>query len=136
MAGTDMKAVVLLVMPMFVCGFILVGIGLVEGFQPVQDVVSDGDTVDVAYGEQRYRANCAACHGVNLRGIAGLGKSLLDSSFVEANTDAELHAFIVEGRSALHPANTTGVAMPPRGGNPTLSDADIAAIIAYIRSES
>jgi disulfide bond formation protein DsbB len=43
-------------------------------------------------------------------------------------------AFIKTGRPASDPLNTTGVDMPPKGGNPALSDQDLADIIAFIRS--
>jgi cytochrome c5 len=32
------------------------------------------------------------------------------------------------------PLNTTGVAMPPKGGNPAMSEQDIADIVAYMRT--
>ena len=38
------------------------------------------------------------------------------------------------GRSTSDPANTTGVDMPPKGGNPALTDQDLLDIIAYIRT--
>ena len=33
-----------------------------------------------------------------------------------------------------HPDNTTGIQMPPKGGNPAMSDDDILDIIAYLRT--
>jgi disulfide bond formation protein DsbB len=39
-----------------------------------------------------------------------------------------------EGRPSGHELNTTGVDMPPKGGNPSLSDDDLVTIIAYLRS--
>jgi disulfide bond formation protein DsbB len=32
------------------------------------------------------------------------------------------------------PLNTTGIAMPPKGGNPALTDGQIVDIVAYLRS--
>jgi|TARA_B110000263_G_scaffold245176_1_gene254324 cytochrome c5 len=49
-------------------------------------------------------------------------------------SDAELVDFIKAGRDAGDSANTTGIGMPAKGGNPSLSDDDILAIIAYIDS--
>ncbi len=89
---------------------------------------------DPAVGEQLYQASCAACHGMDARGIPGLGKDLRASEFVKGLSDQELLDFIKKGRDASDPANTTGVAMPPKGGNPALTDEDIMNIIAYIRS--
>lgn len=84
-------------------------------------------------GEQNYLAVCTACHGVDAKGIAGLGKDLINGEFVHSQTDDELVAFIIKGREIWDDANTTGVAMPARGGNPGLTDADIQTIVAYLR---
>lgn len=79
---------------------------------------------------------CGACHGVDGTGITGLGKSLVDSEFVHGLSDAELIDFIKVGRPVWDPENTTGVDMPALGGNPTLTDDDLVAVVAYIRSLS
>jgi disulfide bond formation protein DsbB len=39
-----------------------------------------------------------------------------------------------KGRPASDPANTTKVDMPPKGGNPALTDQDLADIVTYVRS--
>lgn len=43
-----------------------------------------------------------------------------------------LVAFLISGRPADHPDNTTGIAIPARGGNPALSGVDIAAFLRDI----
>jgi hypothetical protein len=48
--------------------------------------------------------------------------------------DAELLEFVKTGRPVGDPLNTTGVDMPPKGGNPALSDVQILDIIAHIRT--
>ena len=63
-----------------------------------------------------------------------LGKGLRDNAFSQALSDEELIAFLDEGRPATHSLNTTGIDMPPRGGDPTLSDEDLANIVAYLRT--
>ena len=90
--------------------------------------------VDVATGQAKFAAVCANCHGEDATGIPNLGKNLTTSSFVKSKTDGELVAFISKGRDVTDPLNTTKVAMPPRGGNPTLTNDDLAAIVAYIRT--
>jgi disulfide bond formation protein DsbB len=87
-------------------------------------------------GQGTFGATCSACHGLNARGIPGLGKDLVDSQFVHGLTDDALLQFIVTGRDASDPLNTTGIPMPPRGGNPSLTDDQLRAVIAYLRSES
>jgi disulfide bond formation protein DsbB len=77
---------------------------------------------------------CIACHGPGGVGVEGLGKPFTTSEFVRSQTDAELLAFVKVGRPIGHPDNTTGVDMPPKGGNPALTDEDLLDIIAYIRT--
>ncbi len=91
--------------------------------------VAAGDPVN---GEAIYASTCATCHGPDAEGIQGLGPPLVGNEFVESLTDAELIAFINVGRDASHPDNTTGVAMPPKGGNPSLTDQDIADVVAFL----
>jgi mono/diheme cytochrome c family protein len=89
---------------------------------------------DAVAGQQLYQQSCSACHGLDGTGVTGLGKDLVHSDFMESINDAELLAFIKQGRPVSDPANTTGVDMPPKGGNPALSDGQIVDIIAYLRS--
>lgn len=95
------------------------------------ETVSAGDPVA---GEEQYNQVCIACHGPEGQGVEGLGKPFTTSDFVESQSDAELLEFIKQGRPVGHPDNTTGVDMPPKGGNPALTDDQILDIIAYIRS--
>lgn len=89
---------------------------------------------EVGVGHDLFVASCAACHGPSGEGIEGLGKPLSGSPFVASKTDEELIAFIKSGRPVWDPENTTGVDMPPKGGNPALSDEQIRHIVRYIRS--
>ncbi|MCC6804724.1 MAG: c-type cytochrome [Anaerolineae bacterium] len=100
--------------------------------QPVQNVGSDDEAVK--QGQALFSTTCFACHGFDARGIPGLGKNLVESTFVHDLSDADLLTFIIEGRAITDPLNTTGVAMPARGGNPSLTDDQILSIIAYMRS--
>lgn len=93
-----------------------------------------GVTGDATRGKELFVGTCAACHGPTAEGIPGLGKDLTTSEFVAGLSDAELLEFIKKGRPIDDPLNTTGVEMPPRGGNMTLTDDDLRDIIAYIRS--
>jgi disulfide bond formation protein DsbB len=91
---------------------------------------STGDPV----AGQTLFSSCAACHGPTGEGIPGLGKDLTTSEFVSGKTDTELVDFIKVGRDPSDPLNTTGIAMPPKGGNPALNDEDLFNILAYIRT--
>lgn len=94
--------------------------------------VPDAETVTA--GKAVFRSVCATCHGFDALGIRGLGKPLIGSVFVNSLTDAELLAFLQTGRPVNDALNTTGVAMPARGGRPSMTDDDLVNIIAYIRS--
>jgi disulfide bond formation protein DsbB len=98
---------------------------------PTEEPAPEGDAV---VGETLFQNTCAACHGSDAKGLPGLGKDLTTSEFVKGLSDAELVAFITEGRPVDDPANTRGVAMPPKGGNPDLTDEDLFDIVAYIRT--
>lgn len=88
----------------------------------------------IAEGETEYQKTCSACHGADALGIENLGRTLVGSTFVNEKTDAELLDYVKVGRTVDDPLNETGIAMPPKGGNPALTDAQINAIIAYIRT--
>lgn len=101
--------------------------------EPAEEAVA-APAGDATAGEGKFVATCSACHGSDAKGLPNLGKDMTISEFIKGSTDAELLAFIKVGRSVSDPANTTGVDMPPKGGNPALSDQDLADIIAYIRT--
>jgi disulfide bond formation protein DsbB len=66
--------------------------------------------------------------------MVGLGKDLHANAFVQERSDEEMVAFLHVGRPADDPLNTTGVAMPARGGNPAFTDEDLLDIVAYLRT--
>lgn len=89
---------------------------------------------DAAKGQEVFATTCAACHGPKGEGVQGLGKDMTTSQFIADQTDAQLLEFVKKGRDTSDPLNTTGVAMPPKGGNPALTDEQLVDIIAFIRS--
>jgi disulfide bond formation protein DsbB len=89
---------------------------------------------DPVAGKQAFLSTCIACHGPDAKGVPGLGKNLTTSEFIHSQTDVQMLTFLQSGRPASDPLNTTGVDMPPRGGNPAFSDADLHNIIAYLRT--
>jgi mono/diheme cytochrome c family protein len=90
---------------------------------------------DPIAGASVYSGTCATCHGPDLAGIDGLGKPLAPSDFVASNSEEELIAFLKVGRPAGDPLNTQGVDMPPKGGNPSLTDQDLANVSAYLKAQ-
>jgi disulfide bond formation protein DsbB len=93
-----------------------------------------GSPGDSAAGQEKFVSTCSACHGPEGKGVPGLGKDMTTSEFIAGKTDQELVEFIKVGRDPSDPLNTTGVAMPPKGGNPALSEEDLFDIVAYIRT--
>ena len=89
---------------------------------------------EVEAGRQLFRQTCSRCHGENAEGMMLLGKDLRGNEFVGALSGEEVVAFLIEGRSASDPLNKRGIDMPPRGGNPVLSDEELGLIGAYLRS--
>jgi len=89
---------------------------------------------DSANGEVLYNGSCIACHGPNGEGIEGLGKPWVGSEFINDNSDEDMLAFLKVGRPSDDPLNTTGIAMLPKGGNPSLSDEDLQDLVAYMRT--
>ncbi len=88
----------------------------------------------IAHGTKLFGATCAACHGKEARGLQNLGKDLTRSEFSRKLDDDGLLAFLKRGRDPSDPLNTSKVGMPPKGGNPALSDDDLLDIISYMRS--
>ena len=99
--------------------------------EPVAEAQPAGDA---AKGEELFVPTCGACHGPEGKGVVNLGKDMTTSEFIAGKTDEELLAFVKVGRPPGDPLNTTGVLMPPKGGNPALSDEDLTDIIAFVRS--
>ena len=85
-------------------------------------------------GREHYLATCALCHGAEGEGKARLGKALIASSFVNSLSDEELVEFLKEGRPSWDPANERGIDMPPKGGNPALTDENLMEIVTYLRT--
>lgn len=105
--------------------------------QPAEEEVAEVEadpSGDPEVGKELFKGTCSACHGPEGKGIEGLGKNMTTSEFIAGKTDAELLAFVKVGRDPSDPLNTTGVAMPPKGGNPALDDEDLLNIIAFIRT--
>lgn len=106
----------------------------VKGAVPPAPAGKPTSSGDVAKGKTLYAGTCASCHGPDAKGLPNLGKDLTTSAFAKGLSDEDLYKFVIKGRTASDPANTTGVDMPPRGGNPALTDQDLADIVAYIRT--
>ena len=84
---------------------------------------------DTATGEKVYAQTCIACHGANGKGMIPGVSDLTKDDGPLAKSDETLIASIRDG--LVTPGKA--LSMPPKGGNPALSDADIKAVLAYLR---
>ncbi|MBJ6612059.1 MAG: cytochrome c5 family protein [Candidatus Thiothrix moscowensis] len=74
-------------------------------------------------GSKVYRASCSACHDSGVAGAPKLGDKAAWGSRIAAGN---LHANALNGKGA----------MPAKGGNASLSDADVKAAVDYMVSQS
>jgi cytochrome c5 len=118
------------------------GSSVAERIKPVgQVVVGSGETkqepVKVAAatpapsrdGQQVYQAGCIACHDTGVAGAPKLGDKGQWAKRIAKGLDT-LYASAVKGVQG-----STGV-MPARGGNPTLTDAEVKAAVDYMTARS
>lgn len=102
-----------------------------QGAPAAQAVAATGNAEN---GKTLFATTCAACHGPEGKGVQGLGKDMTTSTFIAGLSDEEMLAFVKTGRPISDPLNTTKVDMPPKGGNPALTDEQLMDIIAFIRT--
>lgn len=80
---------------------------------------------DLARGEQVYRQSCAVCHANGVAGAPKTGDAAAWAPRIARGMDA-LYATAINGKGA----------MPAKGGNPSLSDADVKAAVDYLVAQS
>jgi mono/diheme cytochrome c family protein len=85
-------------------------------------------------GKQVFSTTCAACHQATGEGVPGVYPPLAGSEWVNGE-DAKVIRILLHGVTG--PIEVVGETfnsmMPPWGG--TLKDADIAAVLTYVRSQ-
>jgi len=80
-------------------------------------------------GATVYAQTCVACHGDNGKGaLPGIADFTAAEGPLSQSDDILLQHI---GEGFQSPGST--MAMPPRGGNPNLTDADIRAVLGYLR---
>lgn len=83
-----------------------------------------------ANGSRIYSATCVACHGSNGKGMLPGMPDLTAANGRLAKSDAILLRNIIQGFQS--PGSP--LPMPARGGNPDLTDQDMANVLAYMRT--
>lgn len=95
--------------------------------------VSAAASASAVAGKTLFEANCAGCHGANGKGMAGAFPPLAGNALVTGDPDKVIH--IVEhgltGKVVVNGGTYNGE-MP--SWKATLSSADIANVITYVRS--
>ena len=84
---------------------------------------------DTGQGARIYKTTCIACHGAKGQGVVPGTPDFRDPNGPLSQDDDILFDHIKNGFQS--PGSM--MAMPPKGGNPSLSDDDIRAVIAYLR---
>lgn len=84
---------------------------------------------DPGRAEMIYMSSCIACHGSDGSGVMPGVRDLSDPNGALMKEDKELFKAIRDGVRAAD----GGIAMPPNGGNPNLTEADIRSLISYLR---
>lgn len=113
------------------------------GEAPVEGLTVLGEAVtaeQIETGRQLYAANCASCHGANLEGQPDWKRRLEngrmpapphdESGHTWHHSDQDLFTITKRGVEAIVPGYESD--MPAFDG--VLSDAEIAAVLAYIKS--
>ncbi|MDN5835773.1 MAG: c-type cytochrome [Nitrosospira sp.] len=72
-----------------------------------------------------YTTSCAACHTTGAAGAPKLGDKSTWAPRIKSGTDT-LYNSALKGKNA----------MPPKGGNASLSDADVKAVVDYMVAEA
>lgn len=95
-----------------------IGMAVVAGLFTIATQASAAD------GKAVYDATCAACHGTGAAGAPKLGDK---AAWAPRLSDvAALKASALKGKGV----------MPAKGGNASLSDADVIAAVNYIAAQS
>lgn len=79
---------------------------------------------DLAHGQQIYRQTCAFCHDRGIAGAPIIGEA------------GAWSARLAQGMATLYDSALRGKnAMPAKGGNPSLPDADVRAAVDYLAGQ-
>jgi len=117
------------------------GSSVAERIKPVGQVVvasaeTQSEPVKIAAasprardGQQIYQSACVACHDAGIAGAPKLGDKGQWAKRIAKGVDT-LYA------SAVNGTQTSAGVMPAKGGNPTLSNAEVKAAVDYIVARS
>ncbi len=84
-------------------------------------------------GRMVFAGTCSSCHGPDGAGLPNQGADLHEGGFVASKTDKELLTFLKLGRQSWDADSKMKLQMPPRGGNPVLTDEHLQDVVVYLR---
>jgi mono/diheme cytochrome c family protein len=73
---------------------------------------------------------CGACHGPNGTGMEGLGPNLTDTTWL--NSDGGFDGIVQTITNGVPTPRASPAPMPPKGGNPAITDAQVRELAAYV----
>lgn len=86
---------------------------------------------DLARGREVYQGTCIACHGSDGAGVLPGVPDFTNRSGPLGKSDAVLIDHIANGFQS--PGSP--MAMPAKGGDPTLTEQDVRAVLQYLKNE-
>lgn len=86
---------------------------------------------ELARGKAVYEQTCIACHGAKGKSSIPGVVNLTQKGGPLMKSDKEIFSSIRDGLQ--RPGAT--MTMPPKGGNPNLTDQDIGAVLQFLRQE-
>lgn len=92
---------------------------------PTSASATDASPPDLAHGQQIYRQACAFCHDRGAAGAPKIGDAAAWGPRLALGMEA-LTASALRGKGA----------MPAKGGNPALADADVRAAVDYLVAQA
>lgn len=85
---------------------------------------------EMTVGKSLYENNCAICHGHDGEGAMPGVRSMISNSLWTKKSDQELVMMIINGIESTD----SPISMPPKGGNPSLTEEQIHSMVNYLRS--
>lgn len=82
-----------------------------------------------ATGKEVFEKTCIACHGANGKGVVPGAADFTNPNGVLKKDDKTLIKHITEG----YKSEGSVMPMPAKGGNTSLTDADVKNVLQYIR---